>query len=79
MDPIKEIKEGVDKVKSIVKGTPKFTRDALINSLKFKKHRDAIMTLMKENERLTLDEIQAKLDKFYKTVDSTEKVKKEVK
>ncbi len=59
------VKKAVNEVKNVMKGSPKFTKEALINSKRYNTKKDAIETLVKPNEKLTIEEIDKRLKEFY--------------
>lgn len=67
---VKNAKNVVNKVinsaKEVIKDNPRFTKEALINSKKYNTKKDVINTLVKANEKLTIEEMDKRLDEFYK-------------
>ena len=67
---VKNAKNVVNKVinsaKEVIKDNPRFTKEALINSKKYNTKKDVINTLVKPNEKLTIEEMNKRLDEFYK-------------
>ena len=67
---VKNAKNVVNKVinsaKEVIKDNPRFTKEALINSKKYNTKKDVINTLVKPNEKLTIEEMDKRLDEFYK-------------
>ena len=67
---IKNAKNVVNKVinsaKEVIEDNPRFTKEALINSKKYNTKKDVINTLVKPNEKLTIEEMDKRLDEFYK-------------
>lgn len=67
---VKNAKSVVDKVintaKEVIKDNPRFTKEALLNSKKYSTKKDVINTLVKPNEKLTIEEMDKRLDEFYK-------------
>ena len=59
------VKKAVNEVKNVIKGSPKFTKEALINSKRYNTKKDAIETLVKPNEKLTIEEVDKRLKEFY--------------
>ena len=59
------VKKVVNEAKNVIKGTPKFTKEALLNSKKYNTKKDAIETLVKPNEKLTIEELDKRLKEFY--------------
>lgn len=59
------VKKAVNEVKNVMKGSPKFTKEALINSKRYNTKKDAIETLVKPNEKLTIEEVDKRLKEFY--------------
>lgn len=59
------VKKVVNEVKNVMKGSPKFTKEALINSKRYNTKKDAIETLVKPNEKLTIEEVDKRLKEFY--------------
>ena len=59
------VKKAVNEVKNVIKGSPKFTKEALINSKRYNTKKDVIETLVKPNEKLTIEEVDKRLKEFY--------------
>ena len=63
----KKVKKDTKKVteKAVNKATQKFSKSSIINSAKYINKRDALSTILKDNVKYTLNEVDDKLKNFY--------------
>ena len=59
-------KEAKAAVKTEVKASSSFSRQELYKSKRFSGHRDLVMALVAEDERLTVSQTEQRIDKFLK-------------